>query len=125
MRFLKLVEKLKTGLIKASPQNKHVAMKTINLLLAAATVAGYLSPKNLLDVANTSTVMSGSLDGTWATMDSFIFSLGGDEAGTIGEIRIGTTLGSVTPVPEPGHLAVVLGLASLAYIVTKRRLSRK
>lgn len=91
----------------------------------AETMTGYLNPGNLLDVANTSTTMTGTLDGTWATMDSFIFSLGGDAAGTIDEIRIGTTMGSVTPVPEPAHLAFIFGLASLAFIATRRRFLRK
>ncbi len=93
--------------------------------LDADTMTGYLNPGNLLDVANTSTEMTGTLSGSFASMDSFVFSLGGDEAGTIDEIRIGTTMADVTPVPEPGHLGLAFGLASLAFIATRRRFSRK
>jgi hypothetical protein len=91
--------------------------------MTAETMTTYLNPTNLQDVENTSTTLFGTLDSSWSTLDSFIFSLGGDEAGTIDEIRIGTTLADVTPVPEPSTVGLVFGCAALLLLATRKKKS--
>lgn len=63
----------------------------------------WLNPTNLADVANTAShTISDTATGTWDDMTSFTFSLGGDETGTVDEIRIGTTLADVVPFTPAG-----------------------
>ena len=81
-------------------------------------MTAWLNPANLADVAGTAThTMVDTADLGWSDMTSFILSLGGEEAGTVDEIRIGTTLADVVPytaVPEPNALVLVsLGFCCL------------
>jgi hypothetical protein len=107
----------RTGPSTATGTYFFVAMMDMD----AETMTGYINPTDLTDVENTSTVMTASADATWADMDTFIFSLGGQEAGTIDEIRLGTTMASVTPVPEPSLMALFFGMAALGGVVFRRR----
>lgn len=109
----------RTGLATATGTYMFIA----ELDMDAETMTGYLNPNDLTDVTNSSTVMTASADATWSDMNTFIFSLGGDEAGTIDEIRLGSTMGSVTPVPEPSLMALFAGLAALGGVVMYRRRS--
>jgi hypothetical protein len=82
-----------------APGTFFVVMK---LDMDAEILTLWLNPADLTDVENTAThTISGSPASTWLDMTHFIFSLGGDEAGTIDEIRIGTTIQTVTPLCGP------------------------
>lgn len=64
------------------------------------TMTTYLNPTDLKDIAGTTMhTITEAASGTWGAMTHFIFSLGGEEAGTIDEIRIATTLAEVAPLP--------------------------
>ncbi len=85
------------------------------------TMTGYLNPTDLTNIAGTAThTISESATSTWGDMSHFIFSLGGQEAGTIDEIRIGTTLADVAPIPEPSSTAL-LGLGGLALLLRRKK----
>lgn len=45
----------------------------------------------------------------------------GTNAAVFDEIRLGTTLADVVPVPEPSTYALLLGITSLAFVVYRRR----
>lgn len=84
----------------------------------------WLNPSDLANVSASAThTISEGATGTWDDMTSFIFSLGGQEAGTVDEIRIGETLADVVPytvIPEPSSL--VLGLLGVVLVAGVRRL---
>ncbi len=83
-----------------------------------------LNPTDLANDSGTAShTFSDTASGTWGDMTSFIFSLGGEELGTIDEIRVGTTLASVTPftsVPEPASL-VMFGMCGIGMLTRRRR----
>lgn len=84
-------------------------------------VTAWLNPTDLEDIANTSTVLADGGDTyTVGTVNSFLFSLGGDEAGRIDEIRIGTTIGDVSPIPEPATLGLVSLFGGTILFIRKR-----
>lgn len=92
------------------------------LNMDSETMTTYLNPGDLNDVVGSAShTLSDTASGTWEDMNSFIFSLGGTASGTVDEIRIGTTLGDVTPVPEPSTYALFFGIATLGFTFFYRR----
>lgn len=100
--------------------NTFFVVSEINMDTGAMTT--WLNPTDLENVSGTAaTTISGS-GAAFDDVTSFIFSLGGQENGAIDEIRLGTTIGDVTPivVPEPSSTAL-LGLGGLALLLRRRK----
>ncbi len=98
----------------------YLVVSELNLGTGAMTT--WLNPTDLENVSSGGALAT--LTGTatsFADMTGFIFSLGGEEAGTIDEIRIGTTIGDVTPIPEPATLGL-MGVFGVAVLFIRRRL---
>lgn len=86
-----------------------------------STVTAWWNPTNLLDPTNSAAATAtDSIGSSMSALNVFVFSLGGEEAGVIDEIRVGTTLGDVVPVPEPSAIAMILGLVALGFVVRRR-----
>ncbi|MCK4564826.1 MAG: PEP-CTERM sorting domain-containing protein [Verrucomicrobia bacterium] len=95
----------------------HFVVSELNLDTGALT--SWFNPTDLTDVAGTA-ANTASVTGLINDLVSFGFSLGSDEAGTIDEIRIGTTIGDVTPIPEPASLGLIAFFGAAALFIRRR-----
>ena len=96
----------------STPAANTLSFFVAELNMDTEAMTGFLNPRDLSDIAGSAafTFTDTVSTGTWEDMSQFVFSLGSNWAGTVDEIRIGDTVGDVTPftaVPEPSSLALL------------------
>ncbi len=113
--------------IRTGPDSTPAGLSTLffvaELNMTTETMTGYINPTDLNDVSGTAASTMTDTTATWGDMTHFVHSLGSTFAGSVDEIRIGTTMADVTPftaVPEPSSTAL-LGLGGIALILRRRK----
>ncbi|VGO19120.1 hypothetical protein SCARR_01176 [Pontiella sulfatireligans] len=82
----------------------HFVVSEVNL--DAGTMTTYFDPTDLTDVAGSASHTIASTGATFSPITHFGLTLGAN-IGYVDEIRIGETIGDVTPIPEPATLGLI------------------
>lgn len=106
----------------ATGTGQYFVVSELNLGTGGMTT--YLNPTDLENIAGTAAnTLTDTATATLNTIEGFVFGLGNDAAGTVDEIRIGTTLGDVSSIPEPATIGL-LGVVSAGILFVRRRFGR-
>jgi hypothetical protein len=104
----------------ATANGLYFVVSEINMDTGAMTT--WLNPTNLTNIAGTAAnTITTNGSGALSDITSFIFSLSGSENGSIDEIRVGTTIDDVSPIPEPNSFVLFSSLVALGAVVFLRR----
>jgi len=105
----------------STPASDLLMFVVAEMDLDTGTMAAWINPTDLTDVANTAAYSMTDTTGSGSFIDMNLFSFSRKNGSAkFDEVRIGTTIADVTPIPEPATLGLFGVFGAAALFIRKR-----